>query len=275
MALVMTLFFIAGTAQAMTPEELAANQKAWPREVTITKKSTAKLFENGEAIGRRILHKGEKYKVTAVRPDVVSVSVGTETAEVPLENTNALSSAQSASGRDNGNEGKVDSASPVQSNELSPYGKKITGDLVTLSGNKLKAAPADVLKGVKYFGIYYSAHWCPPCRRFTPKLVSFYRKMKKKHPEFEMIFVSSDKSEKAMVEYMRDTRMKWPALAFDKKRSAKDLTKYSGRGIPCLVFLNANGKVLSDSYRNGKYVGPSTVMKDIDKTLANTSTAAR
>jgi len=27
--------------------------------------------------------------------------------------------------------------------------------------------------------IYFSAHWCPPCRKFTPKLIKFYKNMKK------------------------------------------------------------------------------------------------
>ena len=32
----------------------------------------------------------------------------------------------------------------------------------------------------KVIGIYFSAHWCPPCRGFTPKLVEWYGKVKLK-----------------------------------------------------------------------------------------------
>ena len=29
--------------------------------------------------------------------------------------------------------------------------------------------------GVKAVGFYFSAHWCPPCRQFTPKLGEVYK----------------------------------------------------------------------------------------------------
>ncbi len=32
----------------------------------------------------------------------------------------------------------------------------------------------EVLKDKKVVVIYFSAHWCPPCRAFTPILKDFY-----------------------------------------------------------------------------------------------------
>ena len=69
--------------------------------------------------------------------------------------------------------------------------------------------------------------------------------------------------------------MPWPALDYGKNRSNKSLTKYAGSGIPDLVFVDADGKVLSDSFVGGNYVGPNKVLQDIEKTLkANPGTAA-
>ena len=32
--------------------------------------------------------------------------------------------------------------------------------------------------GAPFLGLYFSAHWCPPCKAFTPKLVETYNKVK-------------------------------------------------------------------------------------------------
>ena len=143
----------------------------------------------------------------------------------------------------------------------------VQGDLVVSEGKKLKPYDDAQLAPVKYYGIYYSASWCGPCRAFTPDLVSWYKKTKRKYPHFELIFVSSDRSAEDMAAYMKEDKMDWPALDFSKKGSTPELTKYSGAGIPCLVLVDADGKVLSHSYEGQNYVGPQKVLKDIDKTL--------
>ncbi|GJQ75413.1 hypothetical protein Trydic_g23582 [Trypoxylus dichotomus] len=50
---------------------------------------------------------------------------------------------------------------------------------------------SDIPAGVK--GFYFSAHWCPPCKAFTPQLAEVYRLVRKREPTFEIIFVSSDR----------------------------------------------------------------------------------
>eukprot|EP00884_Botryococcus_braunii_P006330 jgi/Botrbrau1/15699/Bobra.4_1s0072.1 len=50
-------------------------------------------------------------------------------------------------------------------------------------------------------GLYFSAHWCPPCRRFTPKLVETYKSLKAAGKQFEIIFISSDHGPTQFEEY--------------------------------------------------------------------------
>ena len=63
----------------------------------------------------------------------------------------------------------------------------------------------------KIVGIYFSAHWCPPCRGFTPQLAQFYKKYAESK-NFEIIFASSDSSVEKFKEYYDE--MPWLALEF-------------------------------------------------------------
>ena len=58
----------------------------------------------------------------------------------------------------------------------------------------------EVKASAKYIGLYFSAHWCPPCRGFTPSLVDAYKK-DLKAKGLEIIFVSSDRDQKSFMEY--------------------------------------------------------------------------
>jgi len=140
-------------------------------------------------------------------------------------------------------------------------------ELVASKGKKLEKFDETALADAKYYAIYYSAGWCGPCRAFTPDLVKWYKRHKSRNPQFDLIFVSSDRSAEEMAAYMKEEDMPWPALAFDKKGSNRTLTKYAGKGIPCLVLIDDTGKVLSHSYQGQTYVGPRKVLEDIEKAL--------
>ena len=119
---------------------------------------------------------------------------------------------------------------------------------------------------MKYFAFYYSASWCPPCRAFTPDLVQFYNEFKPSHPDFELIFVGRDASDGDMVNYMKGDSMPWPAVWFqDNDDRTLNAKQYMGSGIPDLVLVDATGRVLADSFHGGNYVGPRSVMQEIQR----------
>ena len=68
----------------------------------------------------------------------------------------------------------------------------------------------------KTVGLYFSAHWCPPCRGFTPQLAEFYNK-NSKSKNFEVIFISSDQNVEAFNDYYKE--MPWLALDFSDRNS--------------------------------------------------------
>ena len=114
----------------------------------------------------------------------------------------------------------------------------------------------------KYIGIYFSAHWCGPCRAFTPKLVKFRDENEK---EFEVVFVSSDESESKRKEYMTEANMKWLAAKF-KGENGKDLNKkYTVDGIPTLIILSPSGELVTEDGRGDVTNNYDSALKDWKK----------
>lgn len=144
--------------------------------------------------------------------------------------------------------------SPVAPVKNVPNSPKPSRALVAMFGNDLVNAKSQkldlsALTAADKIGIYFSAHWCPPCRAFTPQLVKTYNSLKKDGKSFEVVFVSSDRSENGMYDYMKNAKMPWLALPFASKHKGKLAQKFGVRGIPRLVVIDADGKVLSNDAR--------------------------
>mmetsp|Transcript_52676 Transcript_52676/g.105754 ORF Transcript_52676/g.105754 Transcript_52676/m.105754 type:complete len:419 (-) Transcript_52676:37-1293(-) len=106
-----------------------------------------------------------------------------------------------------------------------------------------KKSTADALAGKKAVALYFSAHWCPPCRGFTPKLAEWYTK-DLKALGMEVVFVSSDKEEGAFKEYFAE--QPWLALSYsDRDKKAALSKKFKVQGIPSLVLLDSDGKTIT------------------------------
>lgn len=180
---------------------------------------------------------------------------------------NTLYQAQLAQAR-----AKATAAAPDVANPGS-IAAAVKGALVTSRNGALSPLPDAEFEKKKLVGLYFSAGWCGPCRKFTPSLVEYYNKTVAAHPEFEIVFVSKDKTPADMEKYMRDMHMPWPALTFDKVAASPSLTKYAGDGIPCLVVVDENGKVLSDSFAGKNYRGPEAVLAELDQFFAGKSPA--
>lgn len=99
--------------------------------------------------------------------------------------------------------------------------------------------------------IYFSAHWCPPCRGFTPTLVTKYTALKEAGKKFELIFASSDKTDGDFEEYYKE--MPWMALPYANRALKERLAKFYGcKGIPMLVIVNAQtGETVTTDGRTG------------------------
>ncbi|KAB2037855.1 hypothetical protein ES319_D03G104900v1 [Gossypium barbadense] len=102
----------------------------------------------------------------------------------------------------------------------------------------------------KTVGLYFGAHWCPPCRAFTAQLVEAYNQLLSSRGDcFEVVLVSSDRDQKEFD--VNISSMPWLALPFED-RTRQDLCRiFNIKAIPALVLIGPDGKPIST---NGKKI---------------------
>jgi thiol-disulfide isomerase/thioredoxin len=111
----------------------------------------------------------------------------------------------------------------------------------------------------EFYVVYFSAHWCPPCRLFTPRLVDLYAKLKKVPSiadRFEVIFVSDDRTEFDQWNYVKLAGMPWPFLKYSALGNSRVIERWAGEGIPDLVVLDREGRLIFNTYKGSQYLGP-------------------
>lgn len=105
-------------------------------------------------------------------------------------------------------------------------------------------------------GFYFSAHWCRPCRSFTPVLAKCYEELRSAGKQFEVVWMSSDKDVSGFNEYFRE--MPWLALPHSSRKLKDALSGlFEVTEIPTLVLLNADGSTKLVNGREAIDVGPA------------------
>ena len=129
----------------------------------------------------------------------------------------------------------------------------VGSELMDVNGNKVDVKS---LQG-KIIGLYFSAHWCRPCRDFTPKLVEFRNANAK---DFEVIFVSSDRSAADQQKYMQESGMNWPSVPYQSECKAILKERFSIRGIPALIIVDGKGNLISSQGRSEVNANLTTII---------------
>lgn len=116
-------------------------------------------------------------------------------------------------------------------------------------GKDGEVSTKSIADSVEMVSVYFSAHWCPPCRGFTPVLAETYKKVNATEKRWEVIFLSSDRDESSFNEYFAE--MPWKALPYaERDTKAKLSKKFKVSGIPMLLHLDPKtGEILNKEGR--------------------------
>ena len=88
---------------------------------------------------------------------------------------------------------------------------------------------------------------CPPCKEFTPLLAELYgEEDNEANKNFEVVACIADPNEEMYKEYL--SKMPFPAMPWKDARCKAIGKKFSVRGVPRLIVLNAKtGEVIDDN----------------------------
>lgn len=104
--------------------------------------------------------------------------------------------------------------------------------------------------------IRFSAHWCGPCRAFTPKLRKVYLDTIASGKNLEIVFCSADSGNREFNEYF--SSMPWKAIPFDRSDIRARLSERFGiQGIPTLLLLDEEQGVYNPEGRASVLMNPN------------------
>jgi nucleoredoxin len=102
--------------------------------------------------------------------------------------------------------------------------------------------------GSPLIALYFSAHWCPPCKKFIHKLEEFYTNVNSNEKEIEIIYVSLDNSSHEFKEYYNI--MPWAAIPYDSENRELIAEYFEIQGIPAMLIFTDTGKLIDKNGRN-------------------------
>lgn len=233
--------------RALPPAAVLQRRELWPYRVTLT--------DSLDLGGGKGLRRGEKVVLMDVENG--RLIVGSErlntSVDVDVNQTDLMMQARQYA--------QKESAVPGR------FVEELEGKL----SNPNTGAPATLEGGsaLRYLMFYRGAGWCAPCREFSPSLMRFYQQMKPAHPEFELVFISDDKTPAELRKYAKEVGFAWPTVASNRYRELNLINPLFGQTIPHLVVTDRFGKVLIDSNHTER----AAALKEFEALLKKTSVA--
>ena len=233
--------------RAVDPDALAQDASLWPSRVQIV---TSLHFDNG-----KVVPAGTEYDLVAIAADKVKIF---DKADRSLDlvdegNTDVIARARAL-------------ALVALDKRPSRIADALKNVLVRADGTPYTSRS---LEDTQIFVLYYGASWCPPCRQFTPGFVKYIKRVLPSNPRLSVAMMSNDKDEAQMRSYMTEEHMPWPAAPFAAMQNSPLLLSYEKNGIPQVVILDRQGKVLAENYDGDQYLAPMAAVQSLAKILAS------
>jgi thiol-disulfide isomerase/thioredoxin len=165
---------------------------------------------------------------------------------IPYSSTSDVVGGRSSSG------GRT-SASSSESEGLLKLFKRLPDNKLLARGGLNSLLLGDAFNKVDLVFLYASAHWCGPCRKYTPGLAKFYNDAKAMYAKapsrttnIEIVFVSADHDMNEFRSYYAS--MPWLAVPFDAETRERLLSWMHVKGIPQLMCLDGQtGKIFESN----------------------------
>lgn len=92
--------------------------------------------------------------------------------------------------------------------------------------------------------LFFSAHWCRPCKIFTPQLVKLYNTINHtgENKQLEIILISLDRDSNGFTEHLKS--IPWLTAPFDVDATRQLCNRFGINHIPSLIPLAFDGETI-------------------------------
>ncbi len=131
-----------------------------------------------------------------------------------------------------------------------PILKALRGSLYKFADGKLEPYAIEQPEELKWVAVYYTQSHDD---QFVASLSKSYERLRRRTPAFEMVMISFDATEAAMLKYMKDEGVTFPVidLVLGKRGVSPEIQQaFNQKIVPQLTIFDTAGQVLATSYKS-------------------------
>ena len=166
--------------------------------------------------------------------------------KAPAEEKNSLNNQRKNTNNKNTKRNSVKN----KKEELPPEKELYTNFGKRILNYKGEEMDLDINTFLKYavIGILFTGSWVPPAKEFLTQLETLYKEVNKDEKVFEIIQISSEKTEKSYNENRNENRP-WLYLPFNDSYMKTLVEQFKVEYLPCFIIVNRDMFILSENGR--------------------------